>query len=310
MTRYKTHGATAVETVEVDFEGKAFVITERGAIATGTISSGIFTLDGTTSLPSYRPDRLQREMDAAIYFMGLTDPQREAFYTNYYCVTDTGSTTSVIKIAEPTLPAMAATASHTLHILDAYDGPPRPAYTVDSVSGGDTITLTGAMSEAAPGAGVKCILIAKRKPLPDASDFPNPSFGFKIGSNWFVIESSTGKIWRASLSGSTLSKVASGSGAADMQIGWTAGNGNVTVTHKPRGAWDFSGATFTAASIPVSAVDGAVTTGAIGDLATIDLDADSGHFLDGTGAWSSLTNTKIGDTAYGQAVLAAQIFGG
>ncbi len=259
-----THGPKAKRTTETDFHGRAFGVDERGAIVTGTVTSGIFTPDATTGTPTYRVDRVQLEADGVLQFCGVADTQREAFATPFYVATAAGSTTSAIKIdtTNAAIPNVSATANHILHILDSGVGPARPGYLVSSVTGGDTINLVSAMSETAPGAGHLCILIAKRKLLPNASDFTLPAFGFKVGANWFVLEPSTGKIWRAT-AGTDLAKVASGSGACDLSVGFVNGNGNVTVTMKPRGNWDWSSATVVANSIPVAAVSGAVAAASI-----------------------------------------------
>lgn len=274
VVRYTTHGPTATETVETDFEGKAFVITERGAIVTGTITSGVFTADAIGGQPVYRVDRVQKEVDAGLGLLGLTDMQREAFSVDYYLVADRGSTTSAIKVLEPAIANVGTGCGYILEIGDNEPGQPRPPYTVDSITGNDTINLTSAMSEDPPAAGVRMRLIAKRKPLPSTSDFAHPAFGFKIGSDWFVVRPSTREIWRATESGGVLSKVASGSGNCNLVIGATAGNGNVTVNHQPRGNWDFSSATVS--GIPVISISGAFAASSLGTVGIDLVGADTG----------------------------------
>jgi hypothetical protein len=267
VTPYNTHGSRASETVETDYEGNAFLITRLGAIVTGTVTAGIFTADAISGQPIYRVDRLQRELDGALGFIGLVDMQREAFAVDYYLIADTGSTTTNIAVLEPAIANVGSGCGYILEIGDNIEGQPRPPYIVDSITGNDTIVLTGAMSEEPPAKGARMRLIAKRKPLPNATDFPLPAHAFQVSGNWFVYEISTRKIWRATLNIVTgrIDKTSSGSGDCDLVIGATEGNGNVTVNHKPRGNWNFSSATVT--GISFATLSPATTRG---DLITRD----------------------------------------
>jgi len=88
---------------------------------------------------------------------------------------------------------------------------------------------------------VPFILIPPGKPLPDPADFTvDGSYGFQDDTgDWYVFEpdGSTGTVFRATLTGGLLEKVASGSGTLTLKVGPTAGNANVDVEI------DFTGAT-------------------------------------------------------------------
>lgn len=241
-------GPRADTAVIRDLEGKLFVIGPREEIVAALASGSSVSVDATdASTPTMLPQRLQREMDAVLRWLGFEDTARETTGI-VYGSTKAGSTTSAVKVGFPYL-ANDATGGGTLIILD---GIARPAYAIATITGHDTVNLTGAMSEAAPATGVSVRVCPAVKPTPSASDFPSgKAFGVKDGSgNWYVIDPSSAsfKVYRASLSGTTLSKVASGSGTLTLKVGAVAGNGNITVTIKPQGNWDWSDATVTGIS--------------------------------------------------------------
>lgn len=239
MGKYTTHGPTATEIHEPDLEGNDFVIGNVGQIVPCTRSGSTLT-KRVAAAPNrvMLPSRLQREMEIVFGLWGFDDMAHEADLP-YYAVTKSGSTTSAIKILEPVLAN--ATAAYQVWVLD---GTPRPPYTASSISGGDTVNLASAMSEAAPAAGVLVIIRYPPKLLPNSTDFTNPSIGVKVGGTWYVAERGTGKVWRAT-AGADLAKIATGSGTLDLPVGAVAGNANITVNNKPRGNWDFSAATVT-----------------------------------------------------------------
>ncbi len=241
-------GPNADTTIVRDLEGKLFAIGPREEIVAALASGSSVTLDTTdTSQPTMLPQRLQREMDAVLRWLGLEDPARETAGI-VYGSTKAGSTTSAVKVGFPKL-ANDAVGGGVLYVLD---GVARPGYAISTITGNDTVNLVSAMTEAAPVTGVPVRICPKVKPTPSTSDFPSgKAFGVKDGSgNWYVVDAdaTSFRIFRASLSGSVLSKVSSGSGSVDLKVGAVAGNGNVTVTHKPQGNWDFGSATVTGLS--------------------------------------------------------------
>lgn len=238
-------GPNADTTVIRDLEGKLFAVGPREEIIAALASGSSVTLDTTdTTQSTMLPQRLQREMDAVLRWLGFEDVARETTGI-VYGSTKAGSTTSTVKVGFPKL-ANDAVGGGVLYILD---GVARPGYAISTITGNDTVNLSSAMSEAAPATSVTVRVCPKVKPTPSASDFPSgKAFGVKDGSaNWYVIDAdaTSFRIFRASLSGSTLSKVSSGSGALACKIGAIAGNANITVTIRPQGEWDFSDATVT-----------------------------------------------------------------
>jgi hypothetical protein len=191
--------------------------------------------------PRSRGDRAEDEIEGhSAMFGGMQLGHQQ--YRDIYARTDAGSTTTVIEVKAPVLPVVADATGWTLHVLDFLDREPREAYDVDSIAA-DAITLAAAITDdaGAPLEDVRVILIPPRKPLPDPSDFTvDGSYGFQDDAgDWFVFEpdGSTGTVYRATLSGGLLEKVASGSGTLSLKVGPTAGNANIDVEV------DFSGAT-------------------------------------------------------------------
>lgn len=267
-------GPRADTAVIRDLEGKLFVIGPREEIVAALASGSSVSVDATdASTPTMLPQRLQREMDAVLRWLGFEDTARETTGI-VYGSTKAGSTTSAVKVGFPYL-ANDATGGGTLIILD---GIARPAYAIATITGHDTVNLTGAMSEAAPATGVSVRVCPAVKPTPSASDFPSgKAFGVKDGSgNWFVVDPSSAsfKVYRASLSGTTLSKVASGSGTLTLKVGAVGGNGNITVTIKPQGNWDFSDAAVT--GLTASPANAVITDPATSTRNAID-NSVSGH---------------------------------
>jgi len=229
MEHLRSHGPNADRTVEYDFEGNPFGITEDGAIVPGSVAGGLFTtaVAADHGKPIYRTDRLQRELDGIAAALGFEDMAREAFGNAVYCATAAGSTQDEIVIRWPVLANVGAGAGYLAMVLDKLPGVKRPVYEVDEITGGDTLVLASTMSEVAPIAGVRVVLIAKRKPLPHPGDYPNPSFGFKRGAQWYVFDCVAVEVSTATLVGDLLELDATG-GAI-----------------RPSGLWDFSGATVT-----------------------------------------------------------------
>lgn len=300
MTRYLTHGPNAVETVELDFELTAFLFTGNGSIIHGTIdANGIFTPSGGTQQPVYRMDRALRELDCLAGLFGLVDMQREA-HVDIFCTAAAGSTTTVIQVQE-TLPTSGAGSGKWLAIGDDEDGKPRPIYLVDSVAA-NAITLAAAMTQDPPAAGAPLCLKAARKPRPNPAHFTLPAIGFKVGSQWCVLEKTSRVIFAASLVSGQLDKVSVGTINVDLDVGATAGNANVVVTHKPRGLWNWVNAVVSnllAAAMHFTATDrllGRATAGA-GPGEQITCTAAGRALIDDASAAAQRTTLGLGDLA-------------
>lgn len=237
-----THGGGAVATVVRDAEGNHFAVGGRGEIVPGTVSGNEFTPSTSlTTQPRGKLDRTEDEVEGIAALWGGLQLAHEA-YRPIYGRTNSGSTTSVVEAKAPALPVVADATGWSLVIGDYRDRLARETYEVDAIAI-DAITLASAIADdaGAPAEDVPFILIPPGKPLPDPGDFTvDGSFGFQDDAgNWYVFEpdGSTGTVFRASLSGVLLEKVASGSGTLTMKVGPTAGNANVAVEI------DFSGAT-------------------------------------------------------------------
>lgn len=237
MTVYKTHGPNAEETVELDFELGAFLFTGTGSVVPGTIDgSGVFTVSGGTNQPVYRLDRALRELDCLAGLLGLVDMQREA-HLDIFCTADAACTTSAIKVKE-TLANASAGCGKWLAIGDELAGQPRPLYLVDSITGTNTINLAAPMSQAAPLEGAPLCLKAARKPRPNPAHFTLPAIGFKVGSQWCVLEQASRTIYAATLSGSLLDKYAGAPVTVAQVWGGAEGNASILLYNQVRGRWD------------------------------------------------------------------------
>lgn len=240
--KLSTHGGTATATVVTDIDGGAFAVGGRGEIFAVDVVGNMATPSASASYgPRSKIDRTEDEVEGhSAMFGGMQLGHQQ--YRDIYARTDAGSTTTVIEIKAPVLPVVADATGWTLNILDFKDREPREAYAVDSIAA-DAITLAAAITDdaGAPLEDVRVILIPPRKPLPDPADFTvDGSYGFQDDAgDWFVFEpdGSTGTVYRATLVGNLLEKVASGSGTLSLKVGPTAGNANIDVEV------DFSGAT-------------------------------------------------------------------
>lgn len=109
----------------------------------------------------------------------------------------------------------------------------RPAYAIASHTG-TTITLSSAMTESIPTAGMVAKLWPARLPTLDATDFPNGGKPFKdAAGNWFV--ATAGALIAATESGGVLTEDDTDPATPAL----SAGNSSAAVT--PVGAWDLSG---------------------------------------------------------------------
>jgi hypothetical protein len=249
--RYTTHGPTASETVVRDLEGSVFVVGGVGQIVPATESGKEATKStAAATTPVGLPMRTQREADAALRALGLFDMAHEAHLPIPFRLA-AGSTTTAIKVDEPKLPNE-ATGEGFVEITHYGVGSVRPRYLAASVTGGDTINLAAAMSEAAPVAGIGAVFWPKGKNRPNPADFPAGSFGFKDSSGqWFVwtpTGTQNGTLFAATVNGTTklLDKTTAGAAAPFVhQDGFEAGNAQVTVTREFHGAVDFSNAAVT-----------------------------------------------------------------
>lgn len=236
-----THGGGATSTVVRDIDGNHFVVGGRGEIVPGDVTGNAFTPNTDTTQPRGKLDRAEDEIEGQAAMWGGLQLAHEA-YRPIYGRTESGSTTTVIATKSPTLPTVADATGWFLVIGDYGARKGRTTYPVDAIASA-AITLDSAIADAAgaPLEDVPFILIPPGKPLPDPADFTvDGSYGFKDDAgNWYVFEpdGSTGQVFRATLSGGLLEKVATGSGTLTLKVGPTAGNANVDVEI------DFSAAT-------------------------------------------------------------------
>lgn len=228
-----THGFRASQTVIRDVNGGYWGVGD--SIAPGNVSGSDFTeASAWRGNPVGIPQRLQTESEAYLRFLGIYDQAHE---TNGWIKAriGSGSTTTVIQIASPYMPTDSA-GGQIAFIFDPAGG--RPPYAVASIAS-TSVTLTSAMSEAAPTEGMVCWIAPKPKPIPSTSDFPSASgaaVGFKdSGGQWYVVQN--GEVWSANESGGVLTKNTSGTVDLTLPIGFTPGDSHTTVT------LDFSGAT-------------------------------------------------------------------
>ncbi len=196
-----THSFNGALIVERDFLGRPFgVINPTGALLGGVESGKKFIPSFVepakpTTLPQYVADTWQ-EIGAAILGIDLQTPKASTLVE-----TAAGSTTTVIQLANP-IPDDGRYVGGFIEFRGGRTA--RPKYTIASHTS-RTVTLTGAMSEAAPGAGLSATVWAARIPDLDPTDFPAGGRPFKDGAgSWFV--ATGGQIVPANLSGSTLSK--------------------------------------------------------------------------------------------------------
>lgn len=207
-----THKYDGALIVERDFLGKPFgVINPSGALLGGTESGDRFVpsfVDPATpvALPQYLADSLQ-ELASAILGIDLVTPVSSTLIE-----VGEGSTTTVIQL------------TNAIEDDDRYVGGfiefrhssiARPKYTIASHTA-HSITLTGAMSEAAPSNGAAATVWAARIPTLNPTDFPLGGRPFKDASGtWFV--ATRGQLVPATLGGTTLSRTA-GTTAPDLRI--------------------------------------------------------------------------------------------
>jgi len=247
---YTTHGGRAYDTVVRDLRGTHFLIDGQGAITPGTVSGSEFTRAASSaSTPYGLPERLQDEAAASLAFMGL-DARREA-HAPIYGHTKASSTTSAIKVAAPYL-TNAATSNALLYLLDFTDRAPRPAYTVSSITGNDTLNLSAAMAEAAPATGVAFVLVPEPvKPIKEADFGSNAIGAYTAAGQEVVYQPGTsagqlGSLYATTTVSNELTKKATGSATAvDVPVGFAEGNAYIDITHKPVGSWNFGTATLT-----------------------------------------------------------------
>lgn len=303
--RYSTSGRTAEETVIRDAIGDHWIVDKLGTIdkadgSGSTMTHGASTRALAQAGPTGLPWRSTLEMQAlasigaGTYDLGLeagpiiaakTGPGSDAVF-------------GTIVIASPLL-ANDAIGGQLVQILDFRDRSTRQTFTVASITS-NVITLTTAIGSVtdAPEANVLVMILPAPRPVPSAADFPVGSVPFRDGSgNWYV-STPGGAVFRASLSGTTLAKVATGSGTLNLTPGATAGNGNVTVVNKPRGTWDFSAATLigvtpTNAVIvdPSSSSRNGIDNNATGrDVTNLPMTCKSGQVADPLIVYDYLTN--------------------
>jgi hypothetical protein len=269
---FTTHGGRAYDTVVRDLRGTHFLIDGQGAITPGTVSGSEFTRNTSSPATPYGlPERLQDEAAASMAFMGL-DARREA-HAPIYGHTKASSTTTAIKVAAPYL-ENTATAGALLYLLDFTDRAPRPAYTVSSITGNDTINLSAAMAEAAPATGVAFVLVpAPLTPL-KAADFGSNAVGAYTAAGQSVVyqpgtsAGDLGSLFATTTVSGELTKKASGSATAvDVPVGFAEGNAFIDLTHKPVGSWNFGTATVAlTASATVGTVYVADSSGLVAGL--------------------------------------------
>lgn len=195
----------------------------------GLESGGSFTEDPTavrryTGLPLFNAKRV---MEVAKATMGFDLAYRGA---QVHAKIEAGSTTTVLEIAYPGLTTNEFQGG-TVEIIGEEDIA-RPIYDVAS-NDADSVTLSSAMSEAAPAAGAVAVLRGPGLPVLDGTDFPDGGTAFQDpSSEWFVIIPD-GIVVSATLSDGTLTEKTTSPNTPVMHLGLFGGN------VVPRGAWDF-----------------------------------------------------------------------
>ena len=198
--------------IERNYVGDAFAVAvPSGAIYGGTENGKQFTPSFVTpaypvGLPQHTADSLD-EIAKAVLGIDLQTPDQAIGVE-----TASGSTTTVIQLANA-LPDDGRFAGGFIEFRGGNVA--RPKYSIASHTS-KTITLTGAMSEAAPIAGMAATVWPARLPVLNPSDFPAGGRMFKDrAGSWFV--ATGGQIIPATLAGTTLSKAAS-STAPDLGV--------------------------------------------------------------------------------------------
>ena len=198
--------------VERNYLGKAFgVIVPSGAIVGGVESGKRFipnpSIPGDAAgLPQHTADGIQ-EIALAVLGIDLQTPKPSTSIE-----TASGSTTTVIQLAT----TIADDGRYVGGTIEFRGGTiARPPYTIASHTA-HSVTLTGAMSEAAPGSGASATLWAPRLPTLNPTDFPAGGRMFKDrAGSWFV--ATAGQLVPATLAGTTLSKASSAT-APDLGV--------------------------------------------------------------------------------------------
>lgn len=207
-----THKFNGGLIVERDFLGVPFgVINPSGGFLGGTENGSRFVPSFVepakpVALPQYVADTVQ-EIASAILGIDLVTPVASTLIE-----VGEGSTTTVIQLTN----AIPDDDRFVGGFVEFRGGSiARPKYTIASHTA-HSITLTGAMSEAAPGTGAAATVWAARIPTLNPTDFPLGGRPFKdAGGSWFV--ATRGQLIPATLSGSTLSRT-TGTTAPDLRI--------------------------------------------------------------------------------------------
>jgi len=227
---YRNFGAGADGFVERDYEGNVSFWPSIGGMIPGTESGDTFTEAPTTNykyraLPQVLKDDLQNIAG------GLIGAKTVYAGNQVQGIIDTGSTTTVIEISSPGL-TVDDFADGTLEILD---GTPRPVYSITSNTA-SAVTLSSAMSEAAPGEGAVAVLRAEAKLQKDGTLAADATMIQDANGNWFAVEAD-GTHTSAEVSGGDLTEKTSSPNTAHYEFGASG------VEIEAQGEWDFSSAT-------------------------------------------------------------------
>lgn len=198
--------------IERNYLGKPFAISNPGGAVYGGTDTGSrfvpsFVDPGNPiGLPQHTADSLN-EIGLAVLGIDLQTPKQS---TLVECTS--GSTTTIIQLLNA-IPDDGRFVGGFIEFRE--NGVARPKYTIASHTA-HSVTLTGAMSEAAPVSGAMATIWAARLPDLNPTDFPQGGRMFKdrVGS-WFV--ASQGQIYPATLAGTTLSKASSAT-APDLGV--------------------------------------------------------------------------------------------
>ncbi len=198
--------------VERNYLGKAFgIVVPSGTIIGGTESAGRFIPSATIpgdpiGLPQHTADSVN-EIALAILGVDLLTPKGSTLVE-----TGAGSTTTVIQLAA----AIPDDGRFVGGFIEFRAGSvARPPYTIASHTA-YSVTLTGAMSEAAPGVGMAATLWAARLPTLNPIDFPDGGRMLKDRTGAYFV-ATKGRLIPATLAGTTLSK-ASSTTAPDLGV--------------------------------------------------------------------------------------------
>lgn len=215
--------------IERGYDGvaAAFAV-PSGAVYHGTESGNQFIPDvgaaaQFVALPEFTAQGLEELGEA---FLGIS---LETPLPNFLVEMTTGSTTTVLQLANP-IPNDSRFVGGFVEFAEA-GTEARPRYTIASHTG-TTVTLTSAMAETVPTAGLRATVWTKRLPLLDATDFPSGGRAFKdTAGNWFVAHGGT--ITAANLVSGVLEEDTSSPATAQIEVG------NAGVDVAALGDWTF-----------------------------------------------------------------------